>query len=1046
MVESKFNKIRKRDGRVVDWDQSKIASAISKALIATGKSEELAEGLADKVISLLNEKLEGKIPEVEQIQDIVEEVFKKEGLTDTAEAYHNYRRKRTEIREAKWWLLNHQVRTKLTPNALRILESRYLKKNEAGKIIETPQQLFRRVAQNIASAEKIYNPDLTEEELFKVEEKFYRVMASLDFLPNSPTLMNAGNVLQQLAACFVLPVKDDLESIFNAVKDSALIHQSGGGTGFSFTRLRPRGDLVKSTKGVASGPISFMTVFDAATNTIKQGGKRRGANMGILRVDHPDIMEFITAKHEEGILSNFNISVAVTDEFMERARKDQDYDLINPRTGQVWGSLKAKSVFDLITHYAWETGDPGVIFIDRINEKNPTPKIGEIESTNPCVSRDSWVMTSKGPRQVKDLVGRKTEVIVDGEKWSNRGKGFFETGNKQLFSLETEEGFELSLTGNHPVLAVKKITRDIVNSSWKRAQDLFPGEKIILNSHKKLEWDGLLGEGEGYLMGALIGDGTVKKDKIVLSSWGRDKGSETVRRAIESYASLLPHRSDFKGWHFIKERNEYRLSLAGFKGIVGKLGISKGKEITPELEKSSSNFYKGFIRGLFDADGSIQGSQKKGVSLRLAQSNIRTLKAVQRMLHRLGVVSKIYQNRRTAGKSYLPDGKGGQKFYPTKPQHELIISGENMLTFKERIGFENSNKRNLLESLVKKYKRSLNRERFVATVKSLTPLGLEKVYDIQIPAVNAFDANGLYVHNCGEQPLLPYESCNLGSINLQRMLKPKGDGKWEIDWEKMKHTVHTAVRFLDNVIEVNRYPLKEIEEMSRANRKIGLGVMGFADMLIRLEMVYNSKEALQTAEKVMKFIQDESKIASRELAKERGPFPNFKGSIYDKEGAEPLRNATTTTIAPTGTIGIIAGCSSGIEPLFAVSFTRKHVLGGEEMTEINPLFEEMLEKKGLKSQGLLDKVAGEATIQEIEEIPKEIRKVFVTAFDITPEDHIRIQAAFQKHVDNSVSKTVNFPYEASEEDIKQAYFMAYDTKCKGITVFRTGSRQQQVLK
>jgi ribonucleoside-diphosphate reductase alpha chain len=681
MVESKFNKIRKRDGRVVDWDQDKIVSAISKALIATGKSEELADNLADKVVSLLNKKLEGKIPEVEQIQDIVEEVFKKEGIADTAEAYHNYRRKRTEIREAKWWLLNHQVRTKLTPNALRILESRYLKKNEAGKIIETPQQLFRRVAQNIASAEKIYNPDLTEEELFKVEEKFYRVMASLDFLPNSPTLMNAGNVLQQLAACFVLPVKDDLESIFNAVKDSALIHQSGGGTGFSFTRLRPRGDLVKSTKGVASGPISFMTVFDAATNTIKQGGKRRGANMGILRVDHPDIMEFIIAKHEEGILSNFNISVAVTDEFMERARKDQDYDLINPRTGQVWGSLKAKSVFDLITHYAWETGDPGVIFIDRINEENPTPKIGEIESTNPC----------------------------------------------------------------------------------------------------------------------------------------------------------------------------------------------------------------------------------------------------------------------------------------------------------------------------------------------------------------------------GEQPLLPYESCNLGSINLQRMLKPKGEGKWEIDWEKMKHTVRTAVRFLDNVIEVNRYPLKEIEEMSRANRKIGLGVMGFADMLIRLEMVYNSKEALQTAEKVMKFIQDESKVVSRELAKERGPFPNFKGSIYDKEGAEPLRNATTTTIAPTGTIGIIAGCSSGIEPLFAVSFTRKYVLGGEEMTEINPLFEEMLEKKGLKSQELLDKVAGEATIQEIEEVPKEIRRVFVTAFDITPEDHIRIQAAFQKHVDNSVSKTVNFPYEALEEDIKQAYFMAYDTKCKGITVFRTGSRQQQVL-
>ncbi|MBI2042663.1 MAG: vitamin B12-dependent ribonucleotide reductase [Candidatus Nealsonbacteria bacterium] len=681
MIESKFAKIKKRDGRVVDWNQEKITTAIVRALIVNGQKEELAEGLSDKVVLALNERFAGQIPEVEQIQDTVEEVFKKENLGEVALAYHNYRQKRTEIREAKWWLLNHQVRTRLSANALRVLESRYLKKNELGKIVETPQQLFRRVAQNIASAEKIYNPELSEDDLFRVEEKFYRMMASLDFLPNSPTLMNAGNVLQQLSACFVLPVKDSLDSIFDAVKNSALIHQSGGGTGFSFTRLRPRGDVVKSTKGVASGPISFMTVFDAATNTIKQGGKRRGANMGILRVDHPDIMEFITAKHEEGILSNFNISVAVTDEFMEKARKDQDYDLINPRTSQVWGALNAKTVFELITRYAWETGDPGVIFIDRINEQNPTPKLGEIESTNPC----------------------------------------------------------------------------------------------------------------------------------------------------------------------------------------------------------------------------------------------------------------------------------------------------------------------------------------------------------------------------GEQPLLPYESCNLGSINLQKMLKKKGEDKWEIDWQKLKHTIRTATRFLDNVIEVNRYPLKEIEEMTKGNRKIGLGVMGFADMLIRLETPYNSKEALQTAEKIMQFIQDESKAASREMAKERGPFPNFRGSIYDTDGAEPLRNSTTTTIAPTGTIGIIAGCSSGIEPLFAVSFTRKHVLGGEEMTETNPLFEEMLENKKLDGSSVLEKAAGEASIQEIEEIPKEVRKIFVTAFDITPEDHVRAQAAFQKYSDNAVSKTINFPYEASEDDIRGAYFLAFDLRCKGITVFRTGSRQQQVL-
>ena len=681
MVESKFTKIKKRDGRIVDWNQDKITNAIYKALVGIGADENLAGGLSDKVVLLLNEKFAGRIPEVEQIQDTVEEVLRNEGLERVAEFYHDYRQKRADIREAKWWLLNYEVKTKLNHNALTVLESRYLKKNDAGKIVETPQELFRRVASNIASAEKIYNPNLTEDEVFKVEEKFYRMMASLDFLPNSPTLMNAGNILQQLSACFVLPVPDSMEGIFDAVKNGALIHQSGGGTGYSFARLRPKGDIVKSTKGVASGPVSFMTVFDAATATVIQGGKRRGANMGILRVDHPDILEFITAKQKEGILSNFNISVAITDDFINKVRKFEDYDLINPRTGQVWGKLNAKEVFDLIVHYAWQTGDPGAIFIDRINEYNPTPKLGDIESTNPC----------------------------------------------------------------------------------------------------------------------------------------------------------------------------------------------------------------------------------------------------------------------------------------------------------------------------------------------------------------------------GEVPLLSYESCNLGSINLNKMLKGKNDGKWEIDWQKFRETVFNAVRFLDNVIEVNRYPLPQIEAMTKGNRKIGVGVMGFADILIRLEIPYNSKDALEVAEKIMKFIQDESKKASAKLADERGPFPNFKGSIYDREGSPKIRNATTTTIAPTGTIGIIACCSSGIEPLFTIAFTRKHVLGGQELNEVNSIFEEIAKKRGFHSRELIDKISGEPSIQGFEEIPQDVRKIFVTTFDITPEDHVKIQAVFQKYVDNSVSKTINFSYEASVEDVKKAYFSAFDLGCKGITVFRTGSREQQVL-
>jgi len=681
MTESKFTKIKKRDGRIADWDQGQITDAISKALTATGKNEELAEGLSDKVVLILNERLIGKIPEVEQIQDIVEEILQKEELGEVAHNYHEYRRKRTEIREAKWWLLNYSVQTKLSPNALKVLESRYLNKNDEGKIVETPQQLFKRVAQNIASAEKIYKPYLTDEEIFQMEEKFYHMMASLEFLPNSPTLMNAGNPLQQLSACFVLEIPDSMSGIFDAVKYGAIIHQSGGGTGYSFSRLRPKGDIVKSTKGIASGPISFMTVFDAATQTIKQGGKRRGANMGILRVDHPDILEFITVKAEEGILANFNISVAITDEFMKKARKEEDYDLINPKNGQVWGQLNAKKVFDLIVHYAWQTGDPGMIFIDRINEHNPTPRLGEIESTNPC----------------------------------------------------------------------------------------------------------------------------------------------------------------------------------------------------------------------------------------------------------------------------------------------------------------------------------------------------------------------------GEVPLLPYESCNLGSINLNKILKEKNDGKWEIDWQKFRKTVFNATHFLDNVVEVNRYPLPQIEEMTKGNRKIGVGVMGFADMLIRLGIPYNSNDALETAEKVMKFIQEESKKVSAKLAEEKGAFPNFKGSIYDKEGSPKLRNATTTTIAPTGTIGIIAGCSTGIEPLFTVAFTRKHVLGGQELAEVNPIFEEIAKKRGFYSKELIEKISGEPSIKDFEEIPKDVRQIFVTAFDISPEDHVRIQAVFQKYCDNAVSKTINFLFEASEDDVRKTYFLAFDLGCKGVTVFRTGSRQQQVL-
>lgn len=567
---------------------------------------------------------------------------------------------------------NNAVKPLLSENALTVLKKRYFKKNDKGEPSENAEEMFERVAVNIAKADELYDSIGAAE---KTAVEFYNIMASLEFLPNSPTLMNAGRDIQQLAACFVLPVEDSIEGIFEAIKNAALIHKSGGGTGFSFSRLRPNRDKVKTTSGISSGPVSFMKVFNAATEAVKQGGTRRGANMGILRVDHPDIREFITCKADNLEITNFNISVAVTEKFMEAVKKGAKYDLLNPRDGKKTGEEDAREIFEMIVEYSWKNGDPGIIFLDRINRDNPTPNMGEIESTNPC----------------------------------------------------------------------------------------------------------------------------------------------------------------------------------------------------------------------------------------------------------------------------------------------------------------------------------------------------------------------------GEQPLLPYEACNLGSVNLAIMVKDGGT----VDYDRLKRVVRSAVHFLDNVIDMSKYPLPQITNMVRGNRKIGLGIMGWADMLLQMNISYGSEEAVSLGEKIMKFVKDEAEKKSVELSEKRGVFPNYKGSVHEKKGIK-MRNATLTTIAPTGTLSMIAGCSSGVEPVFAVAYT-KTVMDNDKLPEVNKYFLKAAKDGGFYSDALMMKVGEEGHIAHLSEIPENVRKVFVTAHDIEPVWHIRMQAAFQKHTDNAVSKTVNFGGDATKEDVKKVYEFAYELGCKGVTIYRDGSRDAQVL-
>jgi ribonucleoside-diphosphate reductase alpha chain len=935
---------------------------------------------------------------------------------------------------------------KWTEPALRVLRERYLTRQD-GKVVETPEEMCWRVAQSIAAGEARYGRSAAA--VREVAEAFYDMMVGSYFLPNSPTLMNAGkgNGLQY-SACYVLPVGDSMEEIFDSVKAAAIIHKSGGGTGFAFSRLRPKDDLVASTGGRASGPVSFLRVFNSATEAVKQGGTRRGANMGILKVDHPDILEFIECKLDGGI-TNFNISVAATEVFMDALEKGEDYDLINPHTSKVVGRLSAQEVFSRIVRAAWRTGDPGMVFIDRINASpaNPTPEIGQIEATNPCVTGETLIFTAGGLIRADVLVSadQAVDVVLDSRfdagDWGP-ASSVFATGTRPVYRLVTEEGYEVRLTDDHRVMTAQ---------GWRRADELQTGDLLhIVNRKGGFGPSGTLEEGR--LLGWLIGDGHIRPDKgAILRFYGAEKRELAPLFAGHMNAVLESRHGD--RYHIapveVLGRDQATVSSVRFARLVGqRYGVTQANKIEgvpAAVLAGSEGLQRGFLQALFTADGHVSGAADKGVSVRLTSISLPLLKDVQRLLLNFGIASRLYQERHAPRQTRLPDGRGGMAAYACQADHDLVVARDNLLVFAREVGFLTEAKQTKLRQLLSTYGRGPYREPFVARFKALILDGVHPVYDLKEPFTHSFVANGLVVHNCGEQPLLPNEACNLGSLNVSKFARRSPAGEWTIDWEEMERVIRLAVRFLDDVIEMNPYPLPEIDATVKANRRIGLGIMGWADLLFLLGIPYDSQEAIDLAERLMAFVKEAAHDQSAKLAEERGPFPNWSRSIY-RQG-RPMRNSTVTTIAPTGTISMIAGCSSGIEPIFALAFEHrvKQPDGERVLTFVNETFEAIAREQEWFSDALMQEIARHGSLHGIPGMPDAAQRVFKTSHEIGYEWHVRHQAAFQQATDNGVSKTINLPNAAGEEDVANAYRLAWELGCLGITVFRDGCKGEQVL-
>jgi len=948
-----------------------------------------------------------------------------------------------------------------------IWDSKYRFRDGSAVHDHSIEDSWQRIARALASVEK-RDPGAWE-------HKFYDALAGFKFLPGGRIQAGAGTGRRvTLFNCFVMgAIEDSMDGIFDGLKEGALTMQQGGGIGYDFSSLRPRGMQAKGVGAVASGPVSFMQIWDSMCATLLSTGARRGAMMATLRCDHPDIEQFIEAKQDSRALRHFNLSVLVSDAFMQAVRKNQDWALVFPTEAsnadsgeavmRVWTErtepvpcrifkhVPARALWDKLMRATYDYAEPGVLFIDRINQCNNLWYREHISATNPCVAADTWVHTTDGPCQVKDLCGRRFVALVNAQPYQSQPQGFFPTGYKPVYRLRTREGYCLRLTADHPILKITRQTRWSQETAWSRVGDLKAGDRVRIHNHRSAQWSGAYGEHDGYLIGLLIGDGTFAEGSAELRVWPElaagnaplvETGVSTVMKKVETIAENLPHRRDFTGWRR-SSSTYYFLKLAFITRLAENLGVRRGnKTVTPAMERCSSEFYRGFLQGLFDADGSVQGTQNKGISVRLASSDETLLQSVQRMLLRLGIGCTVYPNRRPAGLRILPDGHGGRRAYQCRADHELIISGDNLHVFSQAIGFTDCRKQARLMSALHGYKRALNRERFTATIESIEPDGVETVFDVQIPGINVFDANGFYAHNCGEIPLPPYGACDLGSINLTYFVHHPFSEQANLDFDGIRATATIAVRMMDNVIDLSQFPLEKQAEQARGSRRIGLGLTGLADTLILLGLHYAEPKARELAAKTMQTICHAAYRASIELAREKGPFPFFEHERYLQGrfiqtlsediradiAHHGIRNSHLTAIAPTGTISLLANnISSGLEPAYDFCYSRK-----------------VLELDGTYSEYELSDYAYRQWRRQNGD--RKLPQTFVSAQALMPVAHLDMQAALQPYVDNSISKTINVPQEYAFAEFKNIYEKAYNRNLKGCTTFRPNPVTGEVLK